>query len=229
MGSQNDMLIQTTDLIDWVTTCSRGAKIEGGVGSKEPHSIPGNLWETHPLQQETVWMVRVKWSSLHSTQMRVSRESGQFGQIRRGFRVKVNLPTFKDKKAKDTVSYCWCNWCISVFHHSGWDDYHLLPFIFRSLQGFPGDLARSLGEDATLGDILQMLDEHYAVVMIFYTLSKELYSLKQGIGENVAEFGVCLSQWAQTLQMEYPSWIQQEHVEEVRWDCFYKGLNPEHW
>ena len=38
--------------------------------------------------------------------MRVSRGSGQLGQTGRGFRVKVNLPTFKDEKAKDAVTYC---------------------------------------------------------------------------------------------------------------------------
>ena len=86
----------------------------------------------------------------------------------------------------------------------------------------------SLGEDATLGDVLWMLDEHYGIVMTFNTLSKELYSLKQGMGENVAEFGVCLSQQVQILQKEYPGRIQQEHVEEVKWDHFYKGLSPEY-
>ena len=73
-----------------------------------------------------------------------------------------------------------------------------------------------------------MLDEHYCVVMTFNALSKELYSLRQGMGENVAEFGVHLSQQVQILQTEYPSRIQQEHVEEVKWDCFYKGLSPEY-
>ena len=56
---------------------------------------------------------------------------------------------------------------MAIFHHSGWDDQHLLLYIFQSLQGFPGDLARSLGEDATLTDVLQMLDEHYGMVMTF--------------------------------------------------------------
>ena len=96
------------------------------------------------------------------------------------------------------------------------------------LQGFLGDLARSLGEDATLGDVLQMLNEHYSIMMTFHPLSKELYSLKQGMGENVAEFGVCLSQQVQLLQTEYPSRIQQEHVEEVKQDHFYKVLSPEY-
>ena len=99
--------------------------------------------------------------------MRVSRQSGQLGQTRRGFGVKVNLPTFGDEKTKDTVIYHSWQWDVSVFHHSSWDDCHLLPYVFRSLQGFPGDLARSLGEDATLGDVLQMWDKHYGIVMTF--------------------------------------------------------------
>ena len=126
------------------------------------------------------------------------------------------------------MTYHSWQWAVSVFHHSGWDDQPLLSYFFRSLQGFPGDMARSLSEDATMGNVIQMLDEHYGVVMTFDTLSKELYSLKQAIGKNVAEFGVHLSQQVQILQTEYPSRIQQEHVEEVKWDHFYEGLSPEY-
>ena len=46
------------------------------------------------------------------------------------------------------------------------------------MQGFLGDLARSLGDDATYSDVLQMLDEHYGVIMTFGALRKELHSLK---------------------------------------------------
>ena len=81
-------------------------------------------------------------------------------------------------------------------------------------------------KDATLSDILQKLDKHYGVVMMFDTLSKELYSLKQELGENVAEFGVHLSQQVQILQSEYPGRIQPEHVEEMKHDLFYEVLNP---
>ena len=122
------------------------------------------------------------------------------------------------------MTYHSWHWDMSVFCHSGWDDYHLLPYFFRSLQWFPGDLVRSLGKDATLDNVLQMLDEDYGVVMTFNALSKELYSLKKGMGQNVAGFRVCLSQQVQILQMEYPGRIQQEHVEEVKQDCFYEGL-----
>ena len=68
-------------------------------------------------------------------------------------------------------------------------------------------------------------DEHYGVMMTFNALSKELYYLKQGMGEHMAKFGLHLSQQVQILQMEYPSRIQQQHVEEVKWDHFYKGLS----
>ena len=103
-----------------------------------------------------------------------------------------------------------------------------MPYVFRSLQGFLGDLARSLDEDATLDNVPQTLDEHYGVVITFDTLSKELYSLKQGMGQNVAEFRVCLSQQVQILHPEYLSRIQQGHVEEVKQDCFYEDLSPKY-
>ena len=133
-----------------------------------------------------------------------------------GLRVKVNLLIFKDEKTKDAVTYLSLQWDVAIFHCLGWDDQHLLPHVFQSLQGFLRDLARSLGEDATLDDVLQMLDEHYDIVIMFDALSKELYSLKQGSGENVAEFGVCLLQQVQILQSEYLRRIQQEHIEEMK-------------
>ena len=120
---------------------------------------------------------------------------------------------------------------MAIFHWSGWDDQHLLPYIFCLQQGFLGDLARSLAKDATLNDILWMLDEHYGIIMTFDTVckeSKELYSLKQGSSENIAEFGVCLSQLVQILQLEYPGRIHPEQLEEMKHNHFYQGPNPEY-
>ena len=113
--------------------------------------------------------------------MRVSRESSWSVLAGRGLRVKVNLLIFKDKKTKGAVTYNTWQWYIAIFCHFDWEDQHLLPYIFQSLKGFPGDLARSLGEDTTLNDVLQMLDEHYGVLMMFHALSKELYSLEARI------------------------------------------------
>ena len=142
---------------------------------------------------------------------------------------KVNLPIFKDEKTKDAVTYHLWQWDIAIFCHSGWNDQHLLLYVFQLLQGFPGDLARCLGEDATLANILQMLDEQYGMVMTFNVLNKELFPLKQGSRENMAGFRVHLLQQVQILQSEYLGRIQQEHMEEMKWDCFYEGLNPKYW
>ena len=57
-----------------------------------------------------------------------------------------------------------------------------------------------------------MLDEHCGVVMTSDALNKELYSLKQGLGNNVAEFGVWLLHEVQILQWEYPGKIQPKHM-----------------
>ena len=66
------------------------------------------------------------------TLMRGSRESNQGG---RGLTVKVNLLIFKDEKTKDAVNYHLWWWDIGIFCHLGWDDQHLLSYIFWSLQG----------------------------------------------------------------------------------------------
>ena len=156
--------------------------------------------------------------------MGTSSGSNRSAHVGRGSQVKVNLPIFNDEKSKDVVTYCSWWWDLAICHWLGWDDQHLLPYIFYSLQGFLGDLARSLGEDAMLNDILLMLDKHYGVVMTFHALSRELYSLKQGLSENVAKFSIHLLQHVQILQSEYPRRIQPEHLEEMKCDCFYGVL-----
>ena len=64
--------------------------------------------------------------------------------------------------------------------------------------------------------------------MMFNALSMELYSLKQRLGDNVAEYGVNLSHQVQIVQSEYPGRIAPKHVEEMKHDHFYEGLNPEY-
>ena len=62
------MMIQTMELVNRVTTCSRVAEVEGGIGCKESHSFQGNLQEAHPLWEETIWMDRV--TKVHDSQTR---------------------------------------------------------------------------------------------------------------------------------------------------------------
>ena len=149
-----------------------------------------------------------EWSSHLLTMTRQSSESNQAGRTGSGLRVKVNLPIFKDEKTRDAVTYHSFWWDVAIFHCLGWDHQHFLLYIFWVLQGFPGDLARSLGEDATLSNILQTFNEHYSMRMMFDTLSKELYSIKQGSEESVFGFEVHLLQQVQILQSEYPGRIQ---------------------
>ena len=61
-----------------------------------------------------------------------------------------------------------------------------------------------------------MLEEHYGIVMMFDTLSKDIYSFKQGTEENMAKFQVHLSQQVQILQSEYSRMIQPDHIEEMK-------------
>ena len=121
-------------------------------------------------------------SSMCTTVMRASHNSHISVNEGRGLWVKVNLPIFKDERTKDAVTYHTWQWDVAIFCHSGWDDRYLLPYIFWSLQGFLGNLARSLGKDATLSNTLQMLDKHYVILMLFDTLSRELYSHEQDQG-----------------------------------------------
>ena len=72
----------------------------------------------------------------------------------------MNLLIFKDEKMKDAVTYCSWWWNMAIFHQMGLDDQHLLLYVFHSLQRLLGNLAQSLGKDATQSDVLQTLDEH---------------------------------------------------------------------
>ena len=81
--------------------------------------------------------------------------------------VKINLHVFKDEQLKDAVTYHTWWWDVAIHRISGCGDWALLPRMNWSLQGFCGELAQRLGKDATLKEVLWMLDEHYGVVMTF--------------------------------------------------------------
>ena len=88
--------------------------------------------------------------------------------------MKINLPVFKDQDMKDAVTYqSWC-WYLIVCC-AGCHDYTLLPYAIHSLQGYPGELVRSLGTDITLDDILTILDEYYINVKALDALNQELF------------------------------------------------------
>ena len=91
--------------------------------------------------------------------------------------MKINLPVFKDEDTKDTVTYqSWC-WDLTVYHHVGCQGFTLLSYAIHSLQGYLGELVRSLGTDITLDDVLTILDEHYNNVKALDALNQELFQL----------------------------------------------------
>ena len=91
--------------------------------------------------------------------------------------MKINLPIFKDKDAKDAVTYQSWRWDLMVYRHAGCRDRTLLPYAIRSLQGYPGELVWSSGMDITLDDVLMILDEHYNNVKALDVLNQELFQL----------------------------------------------------
>ena len=91
-----------------------------------------------------------KWCSHPSTMTRGSRESNQAGRTERGWRVKVNLPIFKDNMTKDAVTYHSWWWDKAIFHCSGWDHQHVLSYAFQSFQGFPWRSSQEFGWECYL-------------------------------------------------------------------------------
>ena len=103
--------------------------------------------------------------------------------------MKINLPVFMDEDIKDAVTYQrWC-WDLTVYCHTGCWDHTLLPFAIHSLQGYLGELVRSLGMDITLDDVLTILDEHYNNVKALDALNQELFQLNMGEKEIVWTWG----------------------------------------
>ena len=90
--------------------------------------------------------------------------------------MKINLPVFKDEDKKDTITYQSWHWDLMVYCWAGSQDHTLLSYIIHSLQGYPGELVRSLGTDVTLDGILTILDECYNIKALD-ALNQELFQL----------------------------------------------------
>ena len=53
------MMIQTVELVNRASTCSRVTEVERDVGGRESHGFLGNIQETHPHWEGAVLMDRV--------------------------------------------------------------------------------------------------------------------------------------------------------------------------
>ena len=72
--------------------------------------------------------------------------------------MEINLLVFKDEDTKDAVMYQSLCWNLTVYHHAGCQDCTLLPYAIHLLQGYTGELVKSLGVDITMDDVLTILD-----------------------------------------------------------------------
>ena len=68
--------------------------------------------------------------------------------------MKINLPVFKDEDTKDAITYQSWHWDLTMYHCARCQDCTLLPYPIHSLQGYPGELVRSLETDITLDNVL---------------------------------------------------------------------------
>ena len=73
--------------------------------------------------------------------------------------MKINLPIIKDEDTKDAVTYQSWRWDLTMYQCVGCRDCTLLPYVIRSLQGYPGELVWSSVTDITLDDVLTILGE----------------------------------------------------------------------
>ena len=92
------------------------------------------------LSTTSLMLSRSDWSdrSRHSREGRRHREEAC---------MKINLPIFKNDDAKDAVAYQSWRWDLTVYQCAGCRDCILLPYAMRSLQGYPGELVQSSGND----------------------------------------------------------------------------------
>ena len=109
----------------------------------------------------------------------------------------INLPVFKDKDAKDAVTYQSWRWDLTMYQCVGCRDHTLLPYAIRSLQGYPGKLVQKSSMDITLDDVLTILDKHYNNVKVLDTLNQELFQLQMVDKETVSDWGIHLSRHLQ--------------------------------
>ena len=66
---------------------------------------------------------------------------------------------------------------LMAYHCAGCWGCTLLPYVICFLQGYPGELVRSLGMDVTLDGLLAVLNEHYNNIKALEALNQELFQL----------------------------------------------------
>ena len=90
-------------------------------------------------------------------------------------------------------------------------------------------MARSQGENVTLNDVLQTMDEHYGVVMMLDSEQEAFFPQARSMRKGSQIWSVTVTAGTDTAVKSIPEGSQQEHVEEMKQDCFNEGLNDKYW
>ena len=152
--------------------CNRCWRDQRPQSPRFPSPSPDHGFESNRSSLLTMFLM-----SSRSNQSDGSRCSRQGRQHWEEACMKINLPVFKDKDAKDAVTYQSWRWDLTMYWCAGCRDHTLLPYAIRSLQGYPGELVWSSGTDITLDDVLTILDEHYNNEKALDMLNQELFQL----------------------------------------------------
>ena len=88
-------------------------------------------------------------------------------------------------------------------------------------------MARSLGMDVNLDEILECLDNYYSNVLTYHGLSREMYTLKQQKSEDVSSFGVRVNKVIALIADMFPEKMPPAEKRDRILDAFYEGLVDE--
>ena len=138
--------------------------------------------------------------------------------------MKISLPVFKDDDMKDAISCQSWHWDLTVYHQAGCWDCTLLPYAIHSLQGYLGELVRSVGTNITLDYVFAILDEHYNNVNAQDAFNWELFQLQMGKKETVSDWEYVCWGISKFLWCHFQKCFPQDHVTELKLDHFYGGL-----
>ena len=172
-------------------------------------------------------------SSLSTTSLKLSRSdrSDRSQHPRQGrwhwedrAHMKINLPVFKDKDAKDVVTYQSWRWDLMVYWCAGCRNHTLLPYAITSLQGYPRELVQSSGTDITLDNVFMILYENYNNVKALDALNQELFQLWMADKETISDWSIHLSRHLQVLAASFPDHFPPDCVAELKRDHFYGRL-----
>ena len=139
---------------------------------------------------------------------------------------KMKIPSFNGISTGNGCSYRLWRSAIFRWKRANYSDDQILAEAFSTLKGEPAELVQDLGEDATLDEMMEVLDGHYGNVLDYDALNSELYTMKQAFSESVTAFGVRVSTCVKMMAAEYPARMPAHTVPTTKRDRFYGGLRP---